>query len=220
MNTREILRKLLDRERISEWQLSDATSVSQSTINAILKGRSKEQKDSTLEPLAVYFGVSLKQIRGYEPIDNLSPGTRPRTEYPILMDCDVIRLCEGYNEVRDNAAKYVNSTQPKGPRTFVYTVKDDAMAPIISNGGLVFVDPDFRYPATQGSAGFKLALINVNGHLAIRQETTDLGTTVYKALADGFRIVSAADTELIGYVVGIPEQVFTTTKGFNILKGK
>jgi transcriptional regulator with XRE-family HTH domain len=210
METRQILRKLIDREGISEWRLSDQTGVSQSTINAILKGRSKEQKDSTLEPLAAYFGVSLKQLRGYDQIEGISEAARPRNEYPVLDKAeDVQRLLDGVDGVRECARAYVTSAHPKGKRCFVFTVSDDAMAPVLGKGAKVFVDPDFQYPDSPPMTGMKLALISVRGHLAIRMEADDLGAVVYKPLGAGFRTVGTHESTLVGYVVGIPEQDFT-----------
>ena len=213
METRQILRKLLDKADISEWRLAEATGVSQSTINAILKGRSKEQKDSTLEPLAQYFGVSLKQLRGYDEIAGVADGSRPRNEHPILNDDQVLALVESGAMVKESSAGYVSSAYPKGAACFVYRLTDEAMEPVLGKGAMVFVDPDFTYPDDVQVTGMKLALINVKGRLAVRIETDDLGAIVYKPLNAGFRTVADTECDLVGYVVGMPEQDWTKSTG-------
>lgn len=66
---KENLKKLMHADgQISEGELSRKTTVPQSTIHRILAGQIKESKPSTLRPLASYFGLSLAQLQGEEPM--------------------------------------------------------------------------------------------------------------------------------------------------------
>jgi transcriptional regulator with XRE-family HTH domain len=208
MNTKEILRHLLDHSKMSEWALSDATGISQSTINAILSGRSKEQRDSTLQPMADYFKISLQQLRGYDPIDGLSDGLRSLELYPVLSDEQIDGVLETGELIHNHYSNFMKSAIPKGPRCFVYVVQDDAMAPMIPRNGRVFVDPDFHLGDAQTTQA--IVMIKVAGQYAVRSEWLDLGVKVYKPLSDGFRQVSGSECDFVGYVVGIPESNWTT----------
>src|SRR5690606_11333823 len=54
--------------QISEGELSRKTGIPQSTIHRILAGQIKESKPSTLRPLAGYFGLTLAQLQGEDPM--------------------------------------------------------------------------------------------------------------------------------------------------------
>jgi transcriptional regulator with XRE-family HTH domain len=57
------LRYLLDKAELSENALADKTGVPQPTINRILRGQSRDPRDSTLEPIAKFFRVSVEALR-------------------------------------------------------------------------------------------------------------------------------------------------------------
>lgn len=69
--TAKILRQLMAaRGHISENELARQTGVNQPTINRILKGESREPKLRNLQRLADFFGVTVPQLRGEEPMDS------------------------------------------------------------------------------------------------------------------------------------------------------
>lgn len=57
------LRTLMNQHRIGENALSRATGVPQSTIHRVLNEPGLEARDSTLHPLATYFGITVEQLR-------------------------------------------------------------------------------------------------------------------------------------------------------------
>lgn len=201
MQTRDVLRLLMRSKQISEWRLAEETAVSQSTINAILTGRSREQKDSTLEPLAAYFECTLAQLRGYEPLEGL--GTAGRNQYPVI-EARAINGWIAEEYARDYFTEFVRSAHTRGLRCFVFVANDDAMSPLIPKGRKVFVDPDAQPDGSGGPA--RIALIESGGYYGLREEVSDLGETAYKPLEAGFRTLSAGDCVRIGYVVGLPEE--------------
>lgn len=62
-NLAKNLRFLLDREGMSENTLGERTGVPQPTINRILRGESRDPRDSTIRPLAKFFGVGLEDLK-------------------------------------------------------------------------------------------------------------------------------------------------------------
>lgn len=190
-------------KQISEWRLAEDTAVSQSTINAILTGRSREQKDSTLEPLAAYFECSLAQLRGYEPLDGFHEGVIGKNQYPVIGDREIHRwIAEDYP--KNYFTEFVKSSHPRGPRCFVFIANDDAMAPLIPGGRKVFIDPDATGPDRE-----RVVLLEAGGYYGLREEVVDLGKTIYKPLAAGYRTIELEDCVRIGYVVGLPEENWT-----------
>lgn len=62
------LRTLMAAEDLSENRLSTLTGVPQPTIHRILNGVTADPRDSTVRPLAEYFGVSVEQLRTLLPV--------------------------------------------------------------------------------------------------------------------------------------------------------
>lgn len=59
---------------ISQYRLEEITGVTQSTIQRILSGESREPRTSTIQPLADFFSVSVAQLRGEMPISDKEIG--------------------------------------------------------------------------------------------------------------------------------------------------
>ncbi len=108
---------------------------------------------------------------------------------------------------REYFKEFVRSTHSRGARCFVFVANDDAMAPLIARGRRVFVDPDAEPGEDEKS---RVALIESGGYYGLREESTDLGSIIYKPLASGFRTIASKDCRRIGYVVGVPEENWMT----------
>jgi len=64
----EILMKLMSRQGLTDNELADRVGIPQPTISRIRNGDSRDPRDSTLRPLAQYFGLSVSQLRGDVPL--------------------------------------------------------------------------------------------------------------------------------------------------------
>lgn len=51
-------------------EIQRQSGMHQPTLQRILSGKTKDPRDSTIKPLADFFGVSIPQLRGYEPLDD------------------------------------------------------------------------------------------------------------------------------------------------------
>lgn len=202
MSTRDVLKKLMTSRDISVRKLSKVLGMNRSTLGSIISGTNESPRDKTLVPIAKYFGVSLGQLRGYEPIDGLTDGSVAPNEYPILDETNIADWIREDPQVEYSGT--VRSAEPKGPRTFMYIAKDNAISPLVPEGGECFVDPEFEFP--EPFEGTRLALIEVNGHYALRVQSSDLGDVIYKPIGSGFKTLSADQCTLVGYVVSFPER--------------
>lgn len=203
MSTKEILQRLMERQNISARALAKETRTNRSTLSSILMGTNRSPRESTLEPYAQYFGVTLAQLRGYEPIPGLTSGDPLPNEYPVVAPTHVDDWVREAS-TKSDFDRFVPSAIPKDARTFVFVVPDDAVADIVERGELVFVDPDFEFPADSHLK--RLALIRYQDQYSIRYETTDLGQKVYRSNITGFRTLTENDCVFIGYVIAIPER--------------
>lgn len=58
---------------MSEAKFARAVNLPKATINRLLSGRTPDPRAGTLLPIAQYFGISLEQLLGVEPLSFLSP---------------------------------------------------------------------------------------------------------------------------------------------------
>lgn len=68
MPIKDALKGLMDSAGLSQNELAERTNVPQPTIHRILIGESKDPRHSTVRPLADFFGVTVAQLRGDEPM--------------------------------------------------------------------------------------------------------------------------------------------------------
>lgn len=64
----EILARLMSQAGLTNNELADKTGIPQPTISRILRNESRDPRDSTLRPLAKYFGITVSQLRGDVPL--------------------------------------------------------------------------------------------------------------------------------------------------------
>lgn len=159
------LKKLMvSDEKISEGELSRKTGVPQTTIHRILSGQIKESKPSTLRPLANYFGLTLAQLQGEEPIPlqrqtevlqaNANKGSQhnnylgaPARLIPLITWEQASHWKEiGESYQHDSAQGWVATNKNVGPRAFGLIIQGNSMTathgPSFEDGCQIVVDPD------------------------------------------------------------------------------
>lgn len=117
----EILKRLIKAYgNISENELARQTELNQPTINRILRDQSKEPKNRNLKPLADYFGISLSQMRGEEPIpdevfNRLSKAAEieekptaqePSDKYTIDVSQRELKVMEAFRELSEEEKRH------------------------------------------------------------------------------------------------------------------
>ena len=96
------LNHLLHNADISENELARRTGIAQQIINRILSGENKNPKISTLNPLANYFGVSIRQLIGDEISEDkkkLDIQFMGLKEIPIINLNSLIMCLFGFNGI-------------------------------------------------------------------------------------------------------------------------
>lgn len=147
--------------QISEGELSRKTGVPQSTIHRILAGQIKESKPSTLRPLANYFGLTLSQLQGEEPmpvqrqtgnasIENEQPknylGTPARLIPLITWEQATNWKTNCQNYQHESNKGWVATNKDVGPNAFGLRIQGNSMTsthgPSFEDGFEIVVDPD------------------------------------------------------------------------------
>lgn len=64
----QILRKLMGEANIIEADLARKVNLPQTTVNRLLLGGTSDPRANTLKPIADFFGVTIGQLCGFEPL--------------------------------------------------------------------------------------------------------------------------------------------------------
>ncbi len=154
------LKKLMQSDsKISEGELSRKTGVPQSTIHRILAGQIKESKPSTLRPVANYFGISLAQLQGEEPMPtqrhHLSETDKDPSTYlgtparliPLITWQQATEWSSIYESYQHESNKgWVATNKNVGPNAFGLRIQGSSMTathgPSFEDGFEIVVDPD------------------------------------------------------------------------------
>lgn len=67
---KDVLSELTQRDKLTQTKLSEESGVPQPTISRILNGTHQTLELETVRRLADYFGISIDQLVGDEPLDN------------------------------------------------------------------------------------------------------------------------------------------------------
>jgi SOS-response transcriptional repressor LexA len=144
----KILSCLMAELEITLEQLSKHTGVPISSIDRIRSDVHANPTLSTLIPLAKYFGVTLGQLVGLEPISNdriiaeYKIDTLKIDKIPLIKQKDVLPYLNN-NKITINA--YTYSEKLISEKSFAIKIEDDSMHPIFPKGIIVTFDPLKEY---------------------------------------------------------------------------
>jgi len=211
------LKTLLAQQGLSENELAERTGVQQPTINRILRGESKDPRDSTVEPLARYFGVSVEALRRGSSIDESSPSSGP--EGAVIAASSSLRGAVAVPHAAgfDRQSGPTSMTFPEmlirelmplsanGRLAWVVN-PTDSMGEVIPKGAIAFIDTS--YQAVRGNGIYAVRLfgepaimrIQIRGQDELRvmgsnrfEESIDLHGDQVTSLSVGGLVVGYAD---------------------------
>lgn len=111
MAIKDTLKGLMDRTSINQNELAERTKVPQPTINRILSGESKDPRHSTVKPLADFFGISVAQLRGDEPLSDATVNMTDATTHgsqPLVPDAASILAYESQEDLDPDAYVWID----------------------------------------------------------------------------------------------------------------
>lgn len=155
-------------------ELARRAGMHQPTLQRILKGISQQPRDSTLRPLANFFGVTVAQLKGEAPIEVLpsmlpvaeAPPLGPLSSVPVVGTTqggapDTIWLEEGYpvgysDDVLDVPAKDRNA--------YALRVVGNSMSPRMREGDYIMI-----YPNQEAQPGDEVVVRTNKGEVMVKQ---------------------------------------------------
>jgi len=205
---------------LTEYRLAQLTGVAQPTIHRIRKKDSKNPKADTLRPLAAYFGVTMAQMMGEEPLpDGVAAGgggrrntgpAEPVGRVPLISWELAGRHAETADRVKTQDSFrmiQVYNTHELGERAYALTVRGDSMVnassdPTFPEGTIIIVDPD----AEPVPGKFVIARVG-SGDLTFKQLLKDAGRLYLKSLNPAYpTLPTDSATEILGVVKKIAER--------------
>lgn len=166
----KVLRELMQVKGINQRELSEATSVPQSTISRILNRKILEPTEPQIKPLADFFGITPSQLRGYDPlpteafsvkISNDIDVEQPKYDAVLMLSvsgsCGLGSMVD-HEEVDKSLMFPRELLKKKGAiaeNCRVITAVGDSMSPTILHGDSVLVDLSSTEPLDGNMYAFR-----------------------------------------------------------------
>lgn len=147
-----IIKQLMKECGIIEAELARQTGLPQTTINRLLLGETLDPRTNTLIPIAKFFGITIGQLIGQEPLNpNRVAGTYSPTNrsawaiIPLIEWRDVPSWLFQKNNIIPTAHKQWITTE-REISLDSFALKTLAfMEPRFKKGSIIIVDPHFDY---------------------------------------------------------------------------
>lgn len=143
---------LLLMKGMSEGRLAKLASIPKTTINRILSGRTPDPRAGTLVPIAQYFGISLEQLIGVEPLPaslpfitaNNSQVQEQVFKLPFIEMHNLYDMyCNRYNPQKQYSV-LADEVIPIDERCFFTKVTTTAMQPKFYENDRIIINPSIK----------------------------------------------------------------------------
>lgn len=182
----EILKYLMYKNNLRTSQLARQVDLPQQTLHRIVSGTSPNPHETSLIPLAKYFGITLAQLKGEERLSELAGppneaiGAGWREVYVLRWD-QITPWLANHLDTAEFATAFTDAKISK--RSFALTMQDSAMEPVFPPGTLLIVDPERHYK----DRDYVIVQLVQQHHIVLRQLLID-GTNFYlKPLSPDFK---------------------------------
>ncbi|MCD6047105.1 MAG: repressor protein [Gammaproteobacteria bacterium] len=196
-----ILKKLLFQKDMKPVDLARALDIPPPTIHRLVTGKSTRPYQSSLEPIAHYFGVTTDQLLGTEPLfpeDQTDKAKAPSAPQGFQTVPLISWESLGNNSpLIENQLAVGNVSE----RSFALTMPDHSMEPLFEKGCTLIFDPAVK-PIDRS---YVLVKIASSGISVFRQLLIDVDNKFIKSLnpdisASSMRLLSPED-EIIACLV-------------------
>lgn len=176
-----ILKKLLFDHDIKPADLSREINLPPPTIHRLITGKSGRPHQSSLEPIASYFSITIDQLLGEEPLPNAVgnnsaslPTASMIQTIPILMWDSVISQKINNTE----HGKFIATTGNISNESFALIMNDHSMEPLFPRRSILLFDPKRK----QTDRSYVLIKLNDKNILIFRQLLIDVDQQYLKPL--------------------------------------
>ena len=136
------LRKLMQKEQVSEAELSRRTQIPQATLHKILSGKTEDPRFSTLKILSDFFRVSIEILMTGNDIQRGESGTAIQS-IPVISWKECIKAASFMKELTpENWGSWV-VTEFIAPDAYALSTKP-SFAPRFPKNTILFIDPNIK----------------------------------------------------------------------------
>lgn len=166
----DIIKKLMSELKIKEAELARQTGLPQTTINRLLGGLTFDPRANTLKPIAKFFGLTIGQILGEEPILHRIKGTFNTNNRSTWMNVPIISWEEALlwplkkNEYNLFSHEHWIITEKLVSSSTFALISKPFMEPRFRKNSILIIDPEAEY------SDQKFIIISLDKkHVTIRQ---------------------------------------------------
>lgn len=177
----KILSKLMFEKNIRTTELARQINVPQPTLHRLISGKCKRPHQATLQPIANYFGMSVAQLIGQEPISSIH---EPIIEHPKINRITVIQWKDAANwpHLKDDPPKNFVISDKYDHRCYALIMEDSSMEPLFPKNTRLIIDPD--KPAKD--RGYIVVKFKHSEQTVLRQLLVDANNKYLKPLSPDF----------------------------------
>ncbi len=202
----EVLKYLMYKKNLRTTQLAREVALPQQTVHRIVTGSSPHPHQSSLKPLADYFGITVAQLKGEEhlpelagpPNEALGVGWR---EVYVLHWGQITPWLNKKIEITELETAFTD--MQISDKAFALVMHDSAMEPVFPPGTLLIVDPKRQYK----DRDFVIAHLNEPGHAVLRQLLIDGSNFYLKPLSPDFKQFQMQRMQHADRIFGVVVQV-------------
>jgi len=173
-----IIKRLLFERDIKSIDLARAVHLPAPTIHRLITGKTTRPYESSLKPIAEFFGIEITQLLGEKPLpsaDNQDIGKKSTLHAVTIPLITWDNLKNWETQENENGILFVGSISSKG---FATIMPDTSMEPIVQRNSIIIFDPDI----TPGDRSFALIKLHETKAYVLRQLLVDADQCYLKPL--------------------------------------
>lgn len=201
--TADVLKALMAREGLNQAELARRAGLNQPTIQRILNRGIENPGVPTVAKLAAYFGVTVQQMVGVEPLDSKAAGAEPMLRkakptrmLPLISWVQAGSFCDAMDPYEPgDANEWVPVYNGASELAFVLEVRGDSMLnpygdPSFPEGTRIIADP-----AVEARPGrFVIARIDSANEVTFKKLVEDAGRHYLKPLNAAYPAILVDET--------------------------
>lgn len=145
LTTSQILKRLMFHRGIRTTELARRIGLKQPTVHRIVEGVSPSPHQSSLTPLAEFFGITIDQLRGEESLpwslyDSWGLHGQDMIPVPVISWEDAVNWSENTDKRAHKDS--ILMPRPVHENVFALVMEDSSMSPQFPKGTILVIDPN------------------------------------------------------------------------------
>jgi SOS-response transcriptional repressor LexA len=204
-----VLKRLMTECNIDDAKLSETTGVPFTTIARMRSNIKANPTASSLRPLASYFGISISQLLGDEPLSTahlLSENTTSR-QIPLISWQRAAAWADDNDIKHKDICNWLSIDLPLSPKSFAVTIENRGFGQPFNAGNILIIDPS----ATPTSKDYVLLQLRAREEICLKEIIFDGDHTYLKSVNPELTQASplSKDYKLIGVVIELRQRYHT-----------